>query len=124
MLAAGKDASVADRRSCRRHMGPGAKAAVHTSFAAIARAQPTTPLVTRGLVPRAHSAAAPRLSTEARSPLLAWIAGRSPLLSGLNSGPLEGHLIVAGGRFRIGAGQAVDAQIGRASCGERVCLYV
>src|SRR3546814_3539658 len=41
-------------------------------FAAIAPPQSTTPPVTLGLVPRAHSAAAPRLSRAVRSLFRAW----------------------------------------------------
>src|SRR3546814_13995993 len=48
-------------------VSPGAKPHdIGKSFAVIAPAQPTIPVVALGLVPRAHSAAAPSLSREAR----------------------------------------------------------
>src|SRR3546814_3323923 len=54
---------------------------MHRSLAAIAPAQPTTPIVALGLVPRAHSAAAPSLSRAVRRLFRAWIAGTSPAMT-------------------------------------------
>src|SRR3546814_10391401 len=49
---------------------------IHTSFAAVAPAQPAPP-VALGLDPRAHSAAAPSLSRKVRNLMRTWIAGTS-----------------------------------------------
>src|SRR3546814_3888219 len=47
----------------------------------IAPMAPPTPVVTLGLVPRAHPAALPSLCREVRSQLWAWIAGTSPAMT-------------------------------------------
>src|SRR3546814_5491702 len=63
------------RRACRGGGAVRTVAGPYQSSATIAPPLPPTPVVTLGLVPRAHSAVAPNLSREVGSELRAWIAG-------------------------------------------------
>src|SRR3546814_19698077 len=58
-FAGGWGGSARHTHRCRPGTCP---CGIHTSLAAIAPAQPTTPVVALGLVPRAHFAVAPTLS--------------------------------------------------------------
>src|SRR3546814_16677298 len=87
--------------------------------AAIAPAQPTTPAVTLGLVPRAHSAAAPSPSEEVRSLLRPWLAGTKPGNDSILMIERTGHW-VTGKECRDDS----LAAIGRAACRERGGQYV
>src|SRR3546814_7075446 len=80
----------------------------------------TTPVVTLGLVPRAHSAAAPSPSTEVRRLVRAWIAGTSPAMTVLergvkavltDSGRAEQQELHAGGDASEGA-ELLDGLVG------------
>src|SRR3546814_13356598 len=65
---------VSRRRPSTHHCRRGAcPCGIHGLLAAIAPAQPSASVVTLGLVPRVHSAAAPSLSGGVRSLLRAWI---------------------------------------------------
>src|SRR3546814_8114972 len=73
---------VSRRRPSTHHCRRGAcPCGIHGLLAAIAPAQPSASVVTLGLVPRVHSAAAPSLSGGVRSLLRAWIAGTSPAMT-------------------------------------------
>src|SRR3546814_16274964 len=88
-FAGGWGGSARHTHRCRPGTCP---CGIHTSLAAIAPAQPTTPVVALGLVPRAHFAVATTLSSGVKILLRAWIAGTSPLRSGSRKSVAEGSL--------------------------------
>src|SRR3546814_17416449 len=101
----------------------------------MAPAQPTSPVVALGLVPRAHSAAAPSLSREVRRLFRAWIAGTSPAMTvwvggmaavrddGLRQRCVRTPACCSGGAQSL-LERPMFPEIGRASCRERVCQLV